>query len=431
MATCPCINPANAPLPATFFGLTANTLGGGHDPTVSYGILRLWDTSAAGWGLMNTANGTISFTALDAWLTHAKTAGAEVMWCAGRTPPWAITGGSASCTGTFSGSTPKTCAQPPSDIDTTDQFWKTFVTALVNHSNGVNTATMNKIKYYECVNEADLLGMWTGSGDQLVKFCTDMQTIVHNLDPQAIVLGPSASTLNKFGVHLYGGSTCTAAGVNTAGYLACAGGPASFDAANIHAYILGCAGANCSTPEGTGGGSAGLLEGIAQLNTLMSANNISNKPVYFSEGSWGGTPSNSTLTDDQKVAYMGREYVYMWSNNILSYVWYAWDNSGFGTMAGHTPVINAWNNLRKWLIGSKRSPNNCATTGTQTTCTLIPPPAFYPNSATAQIMFDTTNTPTVTVPGQFTKFDALDGTSTTIVSHQVTLGPKPILVYTA
>src|SRR5438477_11928312 len=59
-------------VPAPFFGMTANTLGGGHNPTVNFGIMRLWDTNCV-WPLINTSNGVYTWTNCDAWFTQAQT----------------------------------------------------------------------------------------------------------------------------------------------------------------------------------------------------------------------------------------------------------------------------------------------------------------------------------------------------------------------
>lgn len=404
-----CIAPRST-LIADFFGLTY--LSTSHVPTVTNKILRTWDTNAAGWNSSSNSCGTPSFTNLNTWLSQANANGQAVMWTAGRTPSCAITGGSGSCTGTYA---PNGCAQSPSDIATTDAQWKAFVTALVTDS----LAQSTHIKYYECVNEFDLTGEWTDTMANLVRFCGDMAAIVHSLDPSAQVWGPSASTGNKFGVHGYGGA---------GGYIV-AGGDATYDVMNLHAYIQGCTGTAapwCDTPEGIGGSSGGLSDYIAQAKALTL------KPIGFSEGSWGCNAGN-LITNAKQTAYLAREYVIMWAAGITHYVWYMWDENGnptsssCGTLAPSdviAPAGTAFNTIQGWLVGAQTltGMNPCSTAGTTTTC------IYTLSGSAAEILYDTTSTPTITVPSGFTTQFNADGTSQAIVSHQVTLGPIPIRI---
>ena len=388
-------------LGADFFGLTF--LQSSVAPTVPSKILRLWDTfnpNAAGWNASSNACGTPNFTAVNAWIAKAQSLGEDVMWTGGRTPSCAITGDGGACTGTYA---PNGCAQPPSDLTTTDAQWKNFITALVNDS----LAQPLHIKYYECVNEFDLAGEWTDTMAHLVTFCGDMQTTIHNLDPNAIVLGPSSSTGNTFGVHGY--ST----------YIP-AGGDATYDQANFHLYIEGC-GTFCDTPEGIGGGSGGIYEYITQGRLLTA------KPITWSEGSWGCNAGN-TITDVKKRAWIARSYLILWgtNNGNSRFVWYDWATtnplgSSCGTLNVCPTCMVAYQTIQPWIIGS--SGPNLTKSGTQVTITYTNQ-SLTPN----EIHWDTTSTPTITVPSQYTIQDKVDGTSTAIVSNQITLGPDPIRI---
>jgi hypothetical protein len=177
-------------LAATFFSMTTNTRGASHVPTVPFGGLRLWDTTAV-WPLLNTASGVYDFTELDAWLAEAKGAGVDVIFTFGRTPTWASSSPTQSCYYELG------CAAPPSDIGSGDIILKSFATALVNHS----VASTTHIKYYEIWNEPDLSGTWSGTAAQLVTIGQDITAIVHALDKNALVVGPSPSTGNASGIH--------------------------------------------------------------------------------------------------------------------------------------------------------------------------------------------------------------------------------------
>lgn len=410
-----CAPPTPVGLNANFFGMTY--LSTSHVPTVPFKILRIWNTSspnAAGWNASSNSCGTPNFTNLNTWVAQANANGQEVMWTAGRTPSCAITGGAGACTGIFA---PNGCAQPPSDIDSGDTQWKNFVTALVTNS----LAHTPHIKYYECVNEFNASGEWTGTMAQMVKLCGDMQTIVHTLDPAAQVWGPSSDSGNSFGVHGYSGAN---------GYIA-AGGDATYDVMNLHAYLYTGVGSTfCNNPEciQVGSGTQGSL-----TNYIAQARLLTSKPIGFSEGNWGCLTAN-TISDALKVAYLAREYLIMWGAGITNYVWYEWDSNGnplsnaCGTMAFNDvpgDISTAYQVIQTWIVGSitLTGLNPCVTTGTKTVCSYI-----SGGVTSAQILWDTTSTPTVTVPSSYTTQHNVDGTSSAIVSHQVTLGINPIMV---
>jgi hypothetical protein len=84
------------------------------------------------------------------------------------------------------------------DLDSGDNIWKEFVTAVVKHS---LSAPELHIAYYEMWNEPDLSRNWTGTPTQLAKMVEDAYAIIHALDPNAKVIGPTPSTANQYGVH--------------------------------------------------------------------------------------------------------------------------------------------------------------------------------------------------------------------------------------
>ncbi len=391
-------------LPAAFFSLTTNTLGTDHIPSVPFGGLRLWDTSAV-WPNLETAAGTYAWGELDAWLAEAQSVNADVIFTFGRTPPWASSDPTATCT-YGSG-----CAAPPSDVAAGDTILKDFVTALVNHS---LASPAGHIKYYEIWNEPDLSGTWCGEPgnctfpDPLVTMGKDITSIVHQLDPDARVLGPSPSTANQFGVHFL------------PGYYA-AGGAPNQDIVGMHGYLYDADANFATVPEG-------IQTTITQLRELMTNNGVADLPIFFTEGAWGGAPNNASMTDDEKVAYLARDYLYMWMNGIDRFYWYAWDNSTFGTLAsGGTiaPSGTAYGILESWLVGSSHDPTNCAPNAISTwICTLT-----RADQTPAQILWNATATHTQAVDPTFTQYFTLDDTTAhPIVGNSVTVGAKPILV---
>ena len=382
-------------LAAGFFGMTTNNQGPSHLPTVPFGGLRLWDTTAV-WPRLNTDSGTYSWSDLDAWLAEAQGAGVDVMFTFGRTPQWASSAPTQYCNyGAEAG-----CAAPPADVDSTDQILKAFVTALVAHSVASTTA---HIKYYEIWNEPDLLGTWSGTAAQLVTMGKDIASIVHQMDPSAMVVGPAPSTGNSSGIHFL------------PAYYDAGGAPYQ-DVVGMHAYIY-TGSAFSSVPEG-------IQTTIDQLKLLTSANGVGDKPVFFTEGSWG---KDTTLTSDEQVSYLAREYLLMWMNGVGRYYWYAWDSTDWGDLYDGSllPPGTAYGQLESWLVGSSHPPTPCTQASDSTwTCLLT-----QSSGADAEILWNPSTSKSVSVGGAFTHVQTLaDATVNAIAGGAVTVGPQPILV---
>jgi hypothetical protein len=400
------VSPSSS-LPQTFFSMDWNRYLTGNSGTVSsptvwpsvpFGGIRLWDNYVA-WQTLETASGTYNWTGLTNWLAAAAASGTDVLYTFGRTPQWASSNPSQSC-GYGSG-----CAAPPSDIASGDNIWKSFVTALVEQS--LNSTT-GHIKYYELWNEPNELSTWTGTDAQMVTMASDAYTIIHNLDPNAIVLGPSAE------------------GVNAASWLSgyyAAGGAPYQDAVSFHAYV--------------GSNPIALLSVVGGIRSLMANYGIGNEQLISTEGNWGATG----LTDPQKVAYLGQLNTFFWSirssQNIGRFYWYTWDsndqfggltNASSGAPTGET--INAagiaYGLLDNWLVGSVSPSSPCYQTADLTwNCTLT-----LADGDPAMIMWTQETTPVIkSVSSAFTTYQTLaTSTPNTIVANTVSIGNEPILL---
>jgi Cellulase (glycosyl hydrolase family 5) len=377
-------------LPQAFFSMTIGAQG--TLPPFPIGGLRLWDTSAV-WP-NQPKNGTYDFTQLDAWLAEATAANLDVMFTFGRTPEWA-SGSNAPC-GYGSG-----CALPPSDVATTDQILKDFTTALVEHSLAGSGA---HIKYYEIWNEPDVPGTWQGTPAQLATMGKDIYATVHALDPDAIVIGPSPSTGNQYGIHFL------------PDYYA-AGGAPNCDIVGMHAYLYGSDGQFADVPEA-------ITTTIDQLRTLMTTYSIADKPIIFTEGTWGGPPTNAEMTQDDKVAYLGREHMLMWMNGISRYYWYAYDNPSWGTLSDLATGV-AYGIIDDWLVGSTHGDAPCAQQADATwTCSLV-----RRDGTPAVIAWNATATHSLTAPAGMTSYLTLDNSATNpIADGAVEVGAKPIML---
>jgi len=296
-------------------------------------------------------------------------------------------------------------ALPPSDIGSGNTQWKEFVTALVKHS---LASSEHHISYYEIWNEPDLKSNWAGTPAQLVTMAKDAYAIIHALDPNAKVVGPSPTTANQYGVHFL------------PDYYA-AGGATAQDIVGMHAYLY--TGSSFSTSP------ANITLTISQVKALMAKYGISNKTIWFTEGNWNGSGID-TLTEAQEAAYLAQEYMLIWSTDAVSrYYWYSWDNLKIGQLWDETngihPAGTAYGLLATWLIGSTHSANPCSAGSDGTwTCTLTLSTG-YP----AEIVWNPSASKTITVDAAFATYETLSNTTVhSIAAHQVPIGPLPVLI---
>jgi len=387
-------------LPPSFFGLSISQINASHFPTVPFGGVRLWDTNTS-WAQVEISPGTYSWSELDTWVRSVSSHGKDAMYTFGRVPTWGSMRPGEACP--YLVEDPG-CAAPPADVDSGDNMWKAFVTALVKHS---LSAPELHIAYYEMWNEPDLKRNWTGTPAQLVTMAKDAYAIIHALDPNAKLVGPGASTANQYGVHYL------------PDYYA-AGGANAQDIVGLHAYLYD--GSSFATSP------AGITTSISQLKALMAKYNISSKPIWFTEGNWNGD-GGGTLTDAQKAAYLAQEYMLMWSTGAVArYYWYAWD-ARVGNLWTPTTGLNqagaAFDLLADWLIGSTHSANPCSVSSDGTwTCSLTLS-SKYPG----KIIWNPSISKTLTVDSAFATYETLtSSTVRSIVSHQVAIGPLPVLV---
>jgi hypothetical protein len=122
-------------------------------PQETFNSIRLWDTGTT-WSDINTAPGVYDWTAVDGWMNAATQHQVGVLFTLGMTPQWASSDpGNTSCN-----NGPGACA-PPDDLNPdgtgTDQHWKDFVTAIMQH---VGT----QVGYFEIWNEPNNPNYFSG-----------------------------------------------------------------------------------------------------------------------------------------------------------------------------------------------------------------------------------------------------------------------------
>lgn len=381
---CLCQAGLTTPLPTVFFGMDMLSSLSGNLPTISFGAMRGWDNGCT-WPDIEQSPGVYTWTCFDNMINNAATAGVDLMWTMYGTP--VLSGYNSNPTASCSNSAGY--CSPPSDLATTDQHWKNFVTAAVQHSK----ASAHPIKFYNTSNEPNTGNYWNGTIPQLVTLVNDAAAIIHAQDTSAIVIGPSPTSNNP------------AAWLTT--FYADGG---IDDYSSFH----------CSSNQATN---------TSNLTAILAVPGI--KPnVWGTECDWGSA-QDASFTSDQKNAFLGQQAFLMDSAGIKRWYLYAWPtNSTANYCTGSLPcVATAWGNaisvLYGWMVGETHNIATpmCATVSTTTTCSFN-----YQGTASAEVLWDTAATPTVTVPSGYTTQFNLDGTSSAISGHQVTLGIKPIMV---
>jgi hypothetical protein len=399
-------------IPAQFFGLNPDpNIAGGSEPwtEVNFGAVRLWDTETY-WGKLNTASGVYDWTELDAWTSLAAANGnPDLLYTFGQLPTWASSNPTdSSCT-----SAPGSC-DPPSDLNAdgtgADLIWQTFVTAIVNH-------TASKIKFWEIWNEPNVPAEWTGTYAQMVRMAKDAYSIIHSLQPGALVTTPTP---------VNDGISYTISGWFP-GYLA-AGGAAYADIATFHGYPA------TSTTD-----SANTV--VEDINAARSGTALAFSPLWDTEVA-------STLTDpDMQAAFVGQLYLLQWSLGVSRVYWFQYGDGGPSTLwdengqngcndggNGRGCMEEAgvsYSTVYNWMVGNTMT-TACSVAGTVWTCGLS-----GPNGYQAEAIWDTSqtcgsgicSTGNQTVPAIYTQYSDLAGDPPVSISgHVVPVGLKPILL---
>ena len=286
--------------PATFFGLTINHAPVDEKvwPDVPIGAIRLWDTGTS-WRAMNTAPGVYDWSKLDEWFGVAKRHKVDILYTFGRTPDWASSNLQAEC------SYGKGQCAPPRDL----RAWDDFVRALATHSAG-------RIKYWEIWNEANRPESWAGGIPQLLEMAKRAKAIIQSVDPEALVLTPSAT--GKEGPAWM------------ASYLDAKGG----DVADVIAFHGYCG----SDPEN-------IPALLSKYRQLVEAHGLQKKPLWDTEASWG--KSEKLPDKNARAAYLSITYLLHRSYGIERFYWYAWDNDEWGTLAQGRELEPAGQALRR------------------------------------------------------------------------------------
>jgi hypothetical protein len=436
------IAPPPGSVPQSFFAL--NNVDPTDNPTADgmfYGAIG--HPIRLAWPYIETSQGVFDFSFYDEYATTAPSEGTGTDTVAimdltlGMTPGWAVSDQS-TCRSLSDpgGPTVIGCQAAPDNL----QDWQDFITALVQHYNGV---TAPHIKYYEIWNEWNTVdassGFWSGTTAQLVAMQTAACTIIHGAsgDPYSLVLTPST-----VGVAATPSNQAPQALANyfSAGGTNCPGATNSLiDGVSFHGnlgvmtlspYPLPGEGCTQSGCNGT------ILQIANSYREVMNANGLQSTPLLDTEGGF----ESANITDpDQRAAWLAQFYVLQGGLfNSDQLVWVSWFTWGAPGVAGNIETSNntpdeagvGYNQVFNWLFG--RFPAACTQNGTVWTC-----PLTGSSNYQAIVTWDdsqtcnngTCTTSAQTAPSWAVQTRDLAGDVTSITGgSQISVGLKPIIL---
>src|SRR5262249_4837888 len=118
-----------------------------------------------------------------------------------------------------------------------------------------------------------------------------------------------------------------------------------------------------------------IINDASSFKSQMVSTGLSGKPIFNTEGSWGSS-NYDVLTSAQQVAFIARWYLLHWSSGIGRMMWYAADNTVWGTLCATqmpcvlTPAGVAYNQIYSWMVGATMS-TPCTANGKVWTCGLL------------------------------------------------------------
>jgi hypothetical protein len=378
-----------------------------HWPEETFGAIRLWDTHTH-WSQINIAPGQYDWSAVDGWMQAAKKHRVGVLFTLGLTPQWASSDpNNIDCNGG-----PGECA-PPDDVNPdgtgTDQHWKDFVTAVVQH---VGT----QVGSYEIWNEANNRHFWSGSNAQLIRMAKDAQTIIHNANPAARVLNAgTAAQHDQYGLDWWKA-------------YAAAGGLQYADVIAFHGMVE-----SFPTKCGEFPQAETIVTVMADLHSVLKKYGQSHKTIWDTEASWGKTEVECFTDQDLQAAFLARFYLLHRSAGVRRFFWRAWIDGDGGLYIpgqGINKAGVAYQQIYKWIVG-RTMMGACSSSGTVWTCDFKGPKGYA-----AQAIWDTSeicgkgycHTRPYTVGTQFVDYLTLDGNQVQIKNNSVPVGAKPIFV---
>ena len=304
--------PDTGPVPASYFGMHIhNSATSTPWPAVPIASWRLWDSHAA-WPDIEPQKGKWNFDKLDTYLRLAQEHHTLVLLPLGMSPK-----GASSRPDEKSAYQPGFAAEPTKMGD-----WDVYVRAVVGHCKG-------RVQGYEIWNEPNLSSFWTGHTEQMIAMTREAHDIIKSIDPNALVISPSATASNHGDVWL--------------NEFLEKGGGKYVDVIGYHFYT--------ATPES-------MVPLITQARQIMAKNHAGSLPLWNTETGWA--KPKPFPSEELGAAYLARAYLLDWAAGVQRFFWYAWENHSFvsieTTRADNqtpTPAGRAFETIQSWLLGAQ------------------------------------------------------------------------------
>jgi hypothetical protein len=300
-----------AAVPLSYFGMHIHRPHTTPWPEVPFKGWRLWDTQTT-WAHLEPKKGEWHFETLDQMVNLAAAHNVDVLLCFGRTPAWASSDPEAQ-PGTRKGET-----APPKDIED----WRNFVRTVVTRYRG-------RIHAYEMWNEPNLAQFYTGDIHTLVELTREGAQIIRSIDPSALVVSPSATTVK---------------GVPWLNAFLQDGGGQFVDVIGYHFYVFP------DKPEK-------IVALARSVRSAMADHNVK-LPLWNTETGWA--KPKVFETDYEASAYIGRSLLLGWAIGMERFYWYAWDNTDWVTLRlsiGNDFHANAngltYKTIESWMLGNR------------------------------------------------------------------------------
>jgi hypothetical protein len=317
------ISPPATVIPAELFGMHFHHIGGNTPwPTTPIAEWRLWDAYVA-WPNLEPAKNRWRFEMLDRYVAIAAEHHVGLLLPLGLSPTWASARPLEKST-----YRPGFAAEPRDMED-----WRTYVRTVARRYKG-------KIQAYEIWNEPNLKQFWSGTVDQMIALTGEASRIIRGIDPQALIVSPSA-TQDR--------------GVAWLAEFLSKGGGNFVDVIGYHLYVAP------QPPEAT-------LTLVSNVKRVMLQAGISGKPLWNTEAGWF---LHKPFPDELAAAYVVREFILNWAAGVQRLYWYAWDNHGWVSLETTqldsrtlTAGGEAYATAFRWLSGSRML--SCSTDRQQT-----------------------------------------------------------------
>jgi hypothetical protein len=376
------LTPPKTPIPITYFGMHIHRAAVKTKwPNVAFGAWRLWDTHVT-WPDLEPARGQWNFSLLDKQIALAEAHHVEPIVPLAFSPTWASARPTEPSTHLPGG------AAEPRDIED----WRTFVRTIATRYQG-------RAHQYEVWNEPNVAKFFSGSVDSLVRLTREAYLIIHEIDPQAVMISPSYAGLDGL------------AGLDQ--FLAKGGGKYC-DVIGHHFYV------DQQPPEK-------MLEIARRAKAVLARNGV-NKPLWDTEAGWAHP---KPFPDDLAPGYVSRSYILHWAAGVDRFYWYAWDNHNWVTLElteldenTPKPAAIAYGTTSRWLVGAVMDSCSSDKSGAWT-CSLTR------GSAMTWIVWKESGEGQFTIPASWNVHQAeslLGGSTEVPRGGPLTIGPSPQLL---